>query len=295
MPPVHDAHPTAALDHIDISLVRDWIEYPGGKLLALPFENEANDINLYDGVKDKIFTAITEITTSMEIGVSAPKPSQEAEKAEGTPSAFLIYNLTDSHCTTLLQRRVWSSTTITFRVIELNPPSPDFLFTLQGFSTMITSDILTMVRAVWRHNDIANLINAISKSFSEDAHAEVKASITAFLDSVTIARLDIKSSGDTLQPHFNVYANGSIIGNDDLWIYLCEYLATRIYASPMQGLGTTKISPYHCGLCHSVDHPRGLCPFPVIPGWNGPGTRPTTISRRGRGGRARGFNTHGRH
>jgi hypothetical protein len=294
MPSVHDAHPTAILDHIDIELVGQWEKYAAGKLLALPFDREIRDPKLHSLVKEKIFTAVTEITKSREIGVSAPLRSQEAEEHNQFPSAFLIYSLTEAQCDLLLQRKVWSSTAITFRVTKLNPPCPDLLFTITGFSTLVTNDILDMVHTVWQGDDVLSLIDTITDSFPEEVRTEVQSSIQAFIGSVRVTRLDYKASGDTLQPHFNVYASGSLISSDDIWAYLRDFLASRSYASPMHGQGMTVIARFNCSLCHGVDHPRGLCPFPAIPGWNGPGTRPSNTNGRGRGGMPRGYATRGR-
>lgn len=36
------------------------------------------------------------------------------------------------------------------------------------------------------------------------------------------------------------------------------------------GTGTLEENPYICGICHRVDHPCGLCPYPGIVGWNRP-------------------------
>ena len=260
-----------------------------GKLLALPFDRKTQDITLYNSVKERIFTAVAEITKSREIGVSAPQRSEEAEKLGRFPSAFLIYSLTEAQCDLLLQRKVWSSTAITFRVTKLNPPCPDLLFTIYGFSTLVTEDILNMVRTVWQGDDVISLINSIANSFPAEVRIEAKSSIQAFIDSVKVERLDYKSSGDTLQPHFNVYASSNLIENDDIWDYLREFLASCSYASPMHGQGMTRIIPFHCSLCHGADHPRGLCPFPAIPGWNGPDIRPSNATKRGRGGKTRGM------
>ena len=292
MPIVHDAHPTAPLDHIDIDLVCEWEKYPAGKLLALPFDTEAQDISRLGSLKGRIFTAISEITQSRVASVSAPTRSQAAEKSNQTPNAFLIYNLTESQCDLLLQRGIWSSTAITFRVTKLNPTCPDFLFTIKGFHTLATDHILEMVNSIWQDNETGVFIDTIADLFTEETHIDAKTSIQAFVDSARVMCLDIKSSGDILQPHFNVYASGNLINSDEVWVFLRDYLADRTYGSPMHGQGTTSLAPFNCSLCHGVDHPRGLCPFPATPGWNGPGIRPSipfTSNRRGRGGRARGF------
>ena len=287
MPQVYDAHPTAPLDHICIDLIGKWEKLAGGKLLAIPFDNVAQFLNdhEFETVKGQIFAAVAEITKSQEATVLAPKPSQDRK---GTPTAFLIYNLTDADCTLLLERQIWSSPAITFRVTLLNPPCPDFLFQLKGFSTLVTNDILEMVRSVWQDEEVIYLIEAVTDAFPAHAQEKVKTSIITFLNSVRVTHLDTKSSGDSLQPCFNVYASSSEINNDEAWLYLRDSLANYTYESLIEEQGETLITPYNCSLCHGVDHPRGLCPFPSIPGWNGPGLCSQSASQRGRGGRGCG-------
>ena len=40
MPPIQDSSPTAIFENIDIALVKEWELRPGGKLIAVPFNNE---------------------------------------------------------------------------------------------------------------------------------------------------------------------------------------------------------------------------------------------------------------
>ena len=90
-------------------------------------------------------------------------------------------------------------------------------------------------------------------------------------NSLSVARLDIKEVGNALKPRFNVYADGSNITYDKLWTRLRAFLIGQTYASAMEGRGIPEQVPYVCTCCHGVDHPRGLCPFPGLTGWNGPG------------------------
>ncbi|KAH9056598.1 hypothetical protein EDB87DRAFT_1758097 [Lactarius vividus] len=141
MPLVHAANPTAALEFIDLDLISTWEQAEGEKLLAHPFNNEAKSPELHENIKTRILTAIAEITGSQTVGVSAPKPSEDAIKKRCTPTAFLIYNLTPEQQTLLLRRRVWSSLAITFHVTDLSPQCPGFIFSIKGFSTLIDTGI----------------------------------------------------------------------------------------------------------------------------------------------------------
>jgi len=58
--------------------------------------------------------------------------------------------------------------------------------------------------------------------------------------------------------------------NEELWANLHIFLADQKYSLPLQGTGTVAKAPFTCGACHGVNHPRGLCLFPKVKGWNGP-------------------------
>ncbi|KAH9025096.1 hypothetical protein EDB85DRAFT_1894024 [Lactarius pseudohatsudake] len=103
-------------------------------------------------------------------------------------------------------------------------------------------------------------------------------------NSVTVQHLDIRSGGGREDPHFNVYANGELIEDDETWLELRDHLRSRPYKSPLYGHGKAKREEFTCSLCHGRDHPRGLCKFPQIPGWNGGGRTPkrnTYVNPRG--------------
>ncbi|KAI9449799.1 hypothetical protein F5148DRAFT_1153006 [Russula earlei] len=78
-PTVHEVHPVATLDNIDVQHAVDWVQCPGGKLLAIPFDNEAQNINAHHMIKSKIFTAATKIMEANNIGISSPTPSKDAQ------------------------------------------------------------------------------------------------------------------------------------------------------------------------------------------------------------------------
>ena len=293
MPTVQDADPTATLNHIDQKFAIGWGRYPGGKLLAIPFDEGVLNMSLHNIIKGKILTAVTEITQTSEIGVSPPLQSKDAERDGQTPIAFLVYSLTEAQCELLLQRKVWSSTAITFRVTRFNAPCPDYLFTIAGISTGVPGIIFDTVKAVWQDDDTRAFANSITEAFPEELQPEIRSSIQAFLNALRVEYLNHKITGNTLNPMYNVFAGGAEIPDDDMWVNLRDYLASRAYITPVQDHGTTSIAPIDCSLCQGVNHPRGLCPFPDVPGWNGPGTNSPTSDQRDRGGRPRGFSTRG--
>lgn len=65
IPTIHDAHPTAILDRINIDFV-GWDGLPGWKSIDILFESDAQDVNQLD---DKILTAVA--------GSLAPRPGDQ--------------------------------------------------------------------------------------------------------------------------------------------------------------------------------------------------------------------------
>ena len=71
MPQIQDNSPTAVFEDIDINLVKEWELKPGGKLLAVPFDNDVMIQEAHDTIRSKILTAIAEILNAQEASVAA--------------------------------------------------------------------------------------------------------------------------------------------------------------------------------------------------------------------------------
>ncbi|KAH9027137.1 hypothetical protein EDB84DRAFT_1563525 [Lactarius hengduanensis] len=234
MPKVHDALPTSPFNYMDLDLVSEWENFPGGKLLIAPFGDIVNEANLHGPIKSRILYAMVEIAQSQEIGVSAPTPNASAIEDECYPTSFLVYNLTNA------QKKGLSW------IEAFGPPSDN------RFSTLIEKHVRDLIKSKG---------TAITLVFA----------IRSFLDSMSTSCLQIMEHGGALTPVFNVYANGRTIPHPTMWLNIRNYLADKTYSTQMHSHSIVSLTPYDCDLCHGVDHPKGLCPFPGIPGWNGPG------------------------
>jgi hypothetical protein len=138
-----------------------------------------------------------------------------------------------------------------------------------------------VVHKVWHDEQTAQYFQELIDGAPDVEKAHIKEVLQNFVESMRTERLNIKESAASLSPRYNVLANGSIIPNDVLWSRLSDYFAARTYTLPLQGDGTVQMSPYRCGLCHGVDHPRGLCPFPNVKGWKGPPRQVPYMRRQG--------------
>ena len=275
MPKVQDAEPTAPYALIDLDAIYEWKSLPGGKLIAIPFGIEARKQSRHDSIRRRIFEAVAEITQSQELGVSAPEPNDRARETRDTPTTFLIYNLTDSQRQTVLQQIVWSSLDITFRVAPALS-LPNFLFTIAGLSTMSTGLVQNMVQKVWQDDKSQESFQTITQPRNAQEREDNQLILKDLIATMKIERLDIRKKGNILTPKFNVYAESARISSDIIWSDVRHFLANRSYDTSMLGRATIQVTPYDCAICHSADHPRGLCTFPKVPGWNGPTWRSET-------------------
>ena len=267
-------------------MLRQWELSPGEKVLVQPFDEIVTSALNHEFLRLRILSAVTDITQANHVRVSAPlllKKSNDAPPKHLTPTAFLVCNLTPSHVKTLLDRYVWTSTSIAFRVIPTDPPRPNYLFTIKGLGTTLIDDVRDMVQTVWHDEETVTFLTLIANETPLADRHKITSSLQSFIDSLDIERLDVKERGDTLAPRYNILANGSTIVNDNTWSCIRSFLANRPYVDFLIGIGTTEVSPYKCILCHSVSHPRGLCPFPDIKGWNAPIYQTSNRMDRGRG------------
>ena len=270
MPDIHDEDPATLLARLDKVQLQSWLDLPTGKVLARPFDSEVNYRPNHQGIAQDLAEAVREITGATKVAIAPPNKDKDVHKRERHPITFLIHNISKEDVETLLEWKVWSSKEITFQVAPINISRPEFLFTLKGFTSPEVSDVAASLAEIWGDPVTKSMIRKLaSDAPNDEEQQEWNDQMTGFLESATVRYLDIKGQGGRAIPHFNVYANGDIIEDDETWLQLRKYLRNRVYKTTTIGTGRTVREDFVCGLCHGHDHPRGLCPFPHVQGWNG--------------------------
>lgn len=183
------------------------------------------------------------------------------------------------------------SKNISFRVATLEPSCPDFLFTIKNFTnlTLEKASVMSTVKEIWNDDTTQQFFQSIIDETPPAEQESRKHAISNFVNSMWIKCLDIRTSGNCLDPEFNVYAKGALFQDTKLWPKVRRFLANRTYANDELGQGSTTTSAHLCVICHGRDHPRGLCPFPLIDGWLGPKRIPVSKQQRQGGRPRRGF------
>ncbi|KAH9044209.1 hypothetical protein EDB84DRAFT_1436104 [Lactarius hengduanensis] len=277
MPEIFDGDPMTLLANLDKIQIQSWLSLPTGKVLARPFDTEVNYQPNHLNIAKTLMAAAKEITGTMSAAVATPNRDRNAPRGRGNrhPITFLIHDISKKDMETLLERRVWSSKDITFQVAPVNARRPDFLFTLTGLATDNPEHVLASLTETW-NDPVTNAVirNLAAGAFREENQQDRLNQILEFLDSAVVRHLNIRCGGGREDPHFNVFADGEAIEDEDTWLELRKYLRSRVYKTSLFGRGKALPEDYNCSLCHGRDHPRGLCSFPQIPGWNGGGRVP---------------------
>jgi hypothetical protein len=281
MPEIHEEHPMGPLVNIDSNQIQDWTyKVTTGKVLARPFGTDVHYIPNHRDIANDLMSAIKEITGLSNVSVAEPDkaPIVCQETKIKTPMTFLIHDLSDNDVTLLTDRQVWASQNLTFEIIPFPPKRPSFLFTISGIATHSEDNIKELILKTWKDTNSEAFFDTFLQETPPLFQNALYHEINRYIDSIDIKRLEIKMEGGRDDPHFNVYANSALIPNTRIWLDTRNFLRKCIYRSSTLGRGNVELNKFHCRLCHGKDHPKGLCPFPKIPGWKGP-TRPDRPER----------------
>ncbi|KAG1871776.1 hypothetical protein DFJ58DRAFT_762353, partial [Suillus subalutaceus] len=219
------------------------------------------------------------LTTPEKTSLNKPQSSQNASGLADLPTGFLVHKVSEETMNLILNQRIWSTMDITFEALPFNcAHPPELLFCLSGFTTLDAD-------AVWSQDEIRHQIeDCLSKCGLPDDELIYKAA-RDFIESARAELLHFKITGGLSVPRFNIFAT-SPTNDAKTWTNLRSLLHALKYPTGLDGCGsTTPLFP--CQICHSLTHPRGLCPFPLVPLWNGPksGNRNVASIPRGRPGR----------
>ena len=277
MPEIFDEDPATLLAGIERTQLQSWLDLPTGKVLARPFDIGVKYKPNHNSIAMTLRSAVKEITGATKVTVALPKrdPNLPRDGKLKHPFTFLIHDISKKDVETLLDRTVWSSKDITFQVSPINVKRPDFLFTMEKMTTDNPEHVLACIGETWNDTTTNKFIHRLAGAAPSPEEQQNRFNeIIEFLESASVRHLNVKSEGGQENPHYNIYADGEIIQHNSTWLELRKFLRNRVYKSNYHGDGKAIAKNFVCSLCHGHDHPRGLCAFPHIPGWNGGGRNP---------------------
>ncbi|KAF8428428.1 hypothetical protein L210DRAFT_3652413 [Boletus edulis BED1] len=278
-PAIHLASPGQLIEDLNSGTLQEWINVDTPKLVARVFDYDGGDpTRMNPIITTQIKKVVDEISTAYNAhdcncGVYPPAPVN-GYPLNSCPNVFLIHAISPEVKEIILNRRVWSSAHITFEARPLVERTlPSLLFNLVGLTTNNPECAREIVQQTWndsetRHQMAVILHESDPRFKDKETFPLLEHYLGAFIESVETELLDYKSAGGVATPRFNILSE-SPTASVHAWSNLRQFLATLPYTTSLYGVGSAS-RLFHCTLCHSVSHPRGLCEFPNAPFWNGP-------------------------
>lgn len=203
--------------------------------------------------------------------ITPPKKAANAGR-DDAPISYIVGGLTESTRAFFLDQFCFSLPDITFFVHPLLVELPVWVCALQGFwnvdLTKIRNGIITTLRD---DKAFCSLIKEFRPNNAALTMLTDEQAIEAILQSIDTQLLKEKIDAKTNDYKVNLYIQPP---TSDIAEYrrFQTHLRRRNYLIVKCGTGRPW-QPIRCSGCHGVDHMRGLCPFPSVPGWNGSQTK----------------------
>ncbi|KAH7903974.1 hypothetical protein BJ138DRAFT_1119868 [Hygrophoropsis aurantiaca] len=273
-PTIHLSHGGHITDFIAPSALNEWGSFRNkknlGKFLIRIFEYKGKSPTTLAETAKQTISGITPFLYQENLAVKVSELTLLSNhNKKWIPEGYLVSNIPLELAEYFLTQKV-STPPITFEACPLHDKDPPtFLFTLFGYHTSNCVTIQEVVSNAWTEPLVQHDVEGIVASGFDFSDSTYETKIIDFVLSLSIEFIDNKERGGISAPAFNVFAQ-SPTTDPTTWTKLRKYLAAISYASTLDGIGTAGFLP-QCGLCHSLTHPRGLCPFPNIPNWYGGG------------------------
>jgi hypothetical protein len=192
-------------------------------------------------------------------------------------------------------KECWSLPTITFFAIEYSPPAYPFICNLKNLHYVEEDKpkVLKLIRDTIRGNAQARAC-IVRYNTNPDAFDQTINSL--YIEPLLVGRAASDGGGTRLT--WNIYATppSQNAKRNNEWR---RVVSSLIFVTTFHGAGQANKALGPCSGCRSLDHPCGLCPFPLMDGWIEPPPQnsPAPAATRGRGqkrgnlripGRARG-------
>ncbi|KAF7797904.1 hypothetical protein EIP86_009110 [Pleurotus ostreatoroseus] len=275
-PVVHWADVAAPFLGQLLEQVLAWEDHPGFKLIVqifgyAPLDGQIHPplLNLVNLVSQEIHAFLG--TTSCRL--CPPIPQGQVTRLNTEPLSMLLRGLTDGETDRLITQGVLSTATISVAFYRWGFSIPHFMGFLTGFSTRDESEVYNIVRSFLdRH--LAEIMHIVNDNPLVSQAIVLQPLADRIVSSLRVSFLDVRGRFGVPNPHFRIYLDLPV-DNHASFSAIRDIFLRGPWHDSFAGVGRFNIvHGSTCGLCHGSDHPRGLCPFLSVPGWQGPGAAP---------------------
>ncbi|KAL6306806.1 hypothetical protein BKA93DRAFT_748181 [Sparassis latifolia] len=245
-PRIHADHPFWYLEDMQGEQSCQWCSLFGTALAVVPYSFSANDLAFRAAVLAIVPRVVTQHFNVQNPHLAPPLALTDTHRTNQLPFAYLLYNLTPAEYEALLCQYCISTADLTFFIYDLSGEIPHYIRTLSSFTSSDSTELRDVI--------IARLCE--------------NASIQILIDILGVQVLDLRGPGGYPAPAANLYM---VSPSKDLeqWLVWRNHIYRQLFPTNFIGCGQGHPG-WRCSGCHVSDHPRGLCPFPRVPGWRGP-------------------------
>jgi hypothetical protein len=267
-PPVQGWNSTFPFDNINYQQLVNWLKLPGPCVFFQPLTHEYYPSHIAQEIVGTLREVIGDILGHTNAKITAPITAATPANLDHTPHTYLMRNISADDVTKLVLHQCWATSKIGFLVHTAEALMPSYLGAVQGFNMSDgddTSALFNLVRWTFHEIKISTIIADASKSAVTGADVDPMKKAHDVIDTLNICIIHIWSQDGSLHPIVNLYLRWPF-DDDEAWSQLAAVVARTSYQDSLLGSGSY-YAGWMCTICHGADHPSGLCPFPLIPGW----------------------------
>ncbi|KAH9841159.1 uncharacterized protein C8Q71DRAFT_855004 [Rhodofomes roseus] len=237
-------------------------------------------------------------------------------KHNDNPFCMLLQGITDAQKKTLIAEKWHVKKGLAVRFLDPTLAPSTWMGAWeknQAFGTMKTEQILPFFQAAFRRDPLrARTFETIERDkklgpLSKWGATPPEVAFAHIVRSVRIRSMPRQTAGGAINPLIQLYCESPTAHPQD-WHIWRETVRQQPYSTDNGAKAVLITEEFLCKLCHSIDHPLGLCDLPSVPGWLGPSREevqaaanadhrrgpPPNNATRGHGG-ARGGHRGGHH
>ncbi|KAF7792796.1 hypothetical protein EIP86_003895 [Pleurotus ostreatoroseus] len=283
-PSINGDNPGWWLNGIPPDQEKLWDTLPGCKAIIQIAGYSSQDGQFRESAKNNLGKALAlvhRLTDTNDALISPGTTEADPPHANAAPHSILVYNMSGWERDQLQWRPCCSTPEIT---IFIHPFSKydighTYLGNLGGFSGQKVETVLRVFRdKITNSADIAATLDAMITGQAASLYApgpiNVDDVIRQVAHSLIADVLRVKDSDGFEAPEFCLYLSLPDVRPEAFSSFRNAFAKLK-FSDPLIGNGCF-IPPTEstCGICHGADHPRGMCPYPTIPGWHGPKHQP---------------------
>jgi hypothetical protein len=140
---------------------------------------------------------------------------------------------------------------------------PTYLGAIEGFNATDEEEeimIRELIAQTLCQSDAGTMIAEITRDNLALTGLEDMVRVKRVVETLRTRTVEVKSQGGSFRSIINMYINCPFEKDED-WNRLVTAVASTEFKHSLLGRGTIHRG-WTCTICHGVDHPAGLCPFP---------------------------------